>query len=484
MAAPKRLGSRPVSSFYASPLYDFLVPFRPAANQWVARYVIVLVTLIVRCCVAFGPYLGAMAAGGTQWGWMARTNQEPLARWYAHGSAHDCPPLAAFHRWLCGWLGRWVEALWFVSEQQPHDPGLVLFLRLTAIVLELAVYVPAVLLFVGHHAGKIRHMRPIDQRVVVAAVLIQPLLMLVDHGHGNYMCVLLGLSLLAMAHLQRDNYVKAGMALTAAILFHPSLVYYVPALAVHLVGLCVWPVANPLRVVSIGIGVAATILVVAAPFVYSALSFRVLWQLARVYQPLPPLACLPAVLPAVALVLGHPRKHLLPYSFAAVAWGCFLCSPSAPPQLVLVPLMPTTLMLCETDREVLAIVTWVCNMALFSLWPLLRQDRLVMQYLVMGALFNWFIGSLEWISRFVPKRLIPGQTLLIVDESLKRDPLPTNVVWRAATVSSLVAAGAIHVAECVFPTHMTACLRANVLLSRGCFLVFTLWVWYRLWRLR
>lgn len=41
-----------------SPLSDFLSPFRPAATQWVAKYVFISFAVIIRLAVGLGQYSG------------------------------------------------------------------------------------------------------------------------------------------------------------------------------------------------------------------------------------------------------------------------------------------------------------------------------------------------------------------------------------------------------------------------------------------
>ena len=76
-----------VEAFFASPMYDFLTPFRPVGNQWCAKYVIVIFALIIRCAVGLGGYSGMNTPPmfgdfEAQRHWMEITQHLPVREWY------------------------------------------------------------------------------------------------------------------------------------------------------------------------------------------------------------------------------------------------------------------------------------------------------------------------------------------------------------------------------------------------------------------
>lgn len=102
-----------------------------------------------------------------------------------------------------------------------------------------------------------------------------------------------------------------------------------------------------------------------------------------------------------------PSKRLLPLALSATAWGFFLFSFQVHEKSVLLPLMPITLYLAASlDRDVVAWISWMNNLAMFSMWPLLQRDGLVLQYGVMSLLYAWLMGTFEnlprgWVGRLI-----------------------------------------------------------------------------------
>lgn len=96
----------------------------------------------------------------------------------------------------------------------------------------------------------------------------------------------------------------------------------------------------------------------------------------------------------------NPSKRLLPLGLSATAWGFFLFSFQVHEKSVLLPLMPATLYLAGSlDKDVVSWISWMNNLAMFSLWPLLKRDGLALQYSVVTLLYAWLMGSFEHLPR-------------------------------------------------------------------------------------
>ncbi|ODQ77039.1 glycosyltransferase family 57 protein [Babjeviella inositovora NRRL Y-12698] len=512
------------------------MPFRPAPNQWAARYIIIVFTVIIRCGVGLGSYsgMGSPPIHGdfeAQRHWMEITTHLPMKEWYFYDLQYwglDYPPLTTYHSWVLGKVGSFINPAWFtlVDSRMFESENLKSYMRYTAIASEVLVYYPAVFGFARWMAGKYHRQPAIDQTIAVAAILFQPSLILVDHGHFQYNSVMLGLTLLAIVQLLHDNYALAAIAFTCSLFFKQMALYYAPFIFAYMLSVCVWPLSrfNLLRLLSVGISVLVTSSVMLLPLVYSAGRGNTILMLQQVMLRVFPfsrgifedkvgnfwcatntfvkyknlfdtqqlqfysfIATIAAIVGPCTVIFLYPRKHLLPWGFAAVSWAFYLFSFQVHEKSVLIPLMPTTLLFCDNDAQVLAMVAWINNIGLFSMWPLLKKDGLSLQYTVVGLLFNWLIGSLDWISLFLPKFIIPGLTLLVVDHSLKRDPLPKGWFWRPVTVLSTSAAVAIHLCDAYVtpPASLPDIwVVANVTLCFGSFALFFLWTCYKMIALR
>ncbi|KAK3066617.1 hypothetical protein LTS18_001600, partial [Coniosporium uncinatum] len=107
------------------------------------------------------------------------------------------------------------------------------------------------------------------------------------------------------------------------------------------------------------------------------------------------LATLAAIAPPCAIIFLRPRKRLLPYAFAATAWGFFLCSYQVHEKNVLLPLLPMTLLLGGEGGLLPSTRAWVgfANLlGCFTMFPLLKRDELRVPYFVLSLLWAWLLG--------------------------------------------------------------------------------------------
>lgn len=522
-----------------TPISDFLSPFRPASTQWVARYAFVSFALILRLAVGLGPYSGYKQEPlhgdfEAQRHWLEITYHLPMNQWYFHDLEWwglDYPPLTAYHSWFLGAIGNFVNPKWFAlyDSRGLDDYDLKSFMRATALFSELAIYIPAVIWFV-RWSGKRQGQSPIAQSVASAAILFQPALILIDHGHFQYNSVMLGLALLAIVNLQYNNWLAASFFFVLSICFKQMALYYAPIIFAYLLGICVFPRFDFMRLTSIGVITLSTFAVVLAPLyisgglpVLTQVVIRVfpfargLWEdkVANVWctlntfvklkllftpdqlQKLSLVATLGAIMPPMAIIFFYPKKHLLAWAFSAGAWAFFLFSFQVHEKSVLIPLMPTTLLIAgggrtAKDRSILPLVFWINNVAMFSMWPLLKREGLGLQFFVMTLCWNWLVGNFNFLLHNWPW---PNS-----EYKLRTHLLPSNsIFWKLCVIASYTAMSAVHVMEWLamssspmvrnifdpilarFPDFFVV---LNVTMSCASFGLFWLWNLYKLFTLR
>lgn len=509
-----------------SPLYDFLSPFRPAPNQWVARYIIILFAVIIRCAVGLGSYSGMNTAPmfgdfEAQRHWMEVTIAKPLNQWYYFDLQYwglDYPPLTAFHSWCLGKLGSFIEPSWFAlgTSRGMESNDLKAFMRFSAIASELMVYIPGVIAFTRFMGKRMYTKSPIEQTIIAAAILFQPSLMIIDHGHFQYNSVMLGLALVSFVNLMYDNYALASIFFVLSISFKQMTLYYAPLMFFYLLSKSVKE-GNVVRVIVIGTSILTTLAALLIPFIFSGGVGEVLQILHRMFpfergifedkvgnfwcatntfvkyrnifddkslQRLSLMLTLIGMMPSCLTIFFKPEKRLLPWGFSACAWSFYLFSFQVHEKSVLVPLMPATLLYCDSDPNVLTMVSWINNMALFSMWPLLKRDGLTLQYVMLAILSNWLMGNLNWISKYLlPTKITPSP--MLVEKASKTETktaIHTHWFWRLVFISTYVCAFGLHAVECVFSSQRYPDLWvvANVTLSFVCFTIFWTWCNYKM----
>lgn len=283
-AEPRRLPAAEPVHNADSPLRNVLRWLAQEEFQGAIPFVGCAVLLLVRSVVALGGYSGRGVAPmhgdfEAQRHWMELTLHLPPSRWYTYDLPYwgfDYPPLTAWVSLVCGWVATRFPALrasFALDESRGAESvALTVFMRASVCVLEALVYWPAVAFFLRRRlhgrSARARH-------VALYTVLLQPALLLVDHGHFQYNGVMLGLSAMSFAllysklpnvhvrarippgadtsgsaGLQRMlldslsrqisyEYVIAAIFFSLSLCFKQMALYYAPAVFAVMLGRCV-----------------------------------------------------------------------------------------------------------------------------------------------------------------------------------------------------------------------------------------------------
>lgn len=446
----------------------------------------------------------------------------------------DYPPLTAFHSWFCGKLGNLINDEWFafVASRGLESPGLKTFMRFTSLISELVIYVPALVLFISLMSKKLNLTR-MDQIVITTVILTQPSLMLIDHGHFQYNSVMLGLFIFSLVDLLEDNLGLASIWFMSSILFKQMALYYSTFVFFFILSRLFTPLPfnlkfkkkvaslvlsfNFTRLFVVGITVIITTFVIITPFIIGSSNtgeqgevLTVLKQiLIRMFpfqrglfedkvanfwcttnilvkyknvfsadqlRHLSLILTLLSILPSGLMVFfkniwrHSTPPQLLIYGSAATAWGFYLFSFQVHEKTVLVPLIPSTLLLVTNDRDIISIVQWINNIAVFSMYPLLKRDNLILQYIVTVLLSNWLIG---------------GFNLSLLDNLL----WPTKKavwLWKPIILLSYLAALSFHFVDFFWapPANLPDLfVILNTTIAFGCFAIFYIWLNYSILKL-
>lgn len=90
----------------------------------------------------------------------------------------------------------------------------------------------------------------------------------------------------------------------------------------------------------------------------------------------------------IHLGLAPSRRRFL-YAMINSSLGFFLFSFQVHEKSILLPLMPVTLLVLE---EPIA-TTMFMNVAMFSMFPLLKREGLVLPYFITSVMWNWLVGG-------------------------------------------------------------------------------------------
>ena len=350
---------------------------------------------------------------------------------------------------------------WFAlrTSRGLDDPELKVYMRATVMISEYLVYVPALVIFVRKFSQRL-HVTNWQSSVALTAILFHPATILVDHAHFQYNTVMLGLVLASLSCSLSNHLLWASIFFVAALGFKQMALYYAPAVFAFLLGSCIYPRINLLRLINIAFITLLSFTVLVTPLVlgifydqYRGISMEELeeppllqslrldrqayyypafLQLAqsihrifpfarglfedkvanfwcaihtfhklhkyptKLLQRMSLAATALAILPPCVIIGIWPRRTLLPLALATCAWGFFLFSFQVHEKSVLLPLLPMTLMLAlpgGLQADFRAWISWANTLASWTMFPLLKRDRLRIPYFVFTLLWTWLMGQ-------------------------------------------------------------------------------------------
>ncbi|KAI9344927.1 glycosyl transferase [Obelidium mucronatum] len=397
-----------------------------------------LAGVLLRWLVSLWPHSGAATPPlfgdfEAQRHWLELTTHLPAAQWYAYDVLYwglDYPPLTAYHSWLLGRAALAINPDWVALDASRglESPDLKLFMRYTALITDVVINMTAIGAFARFCC---KNRTRAEQTLLLFLALIQPALILIDHGHFQYNSAMLGFSLWTVICLSQKRYVLGSIFFCLALGFKQMALYYSLPVFFYLLGVSFGiakregAVAGFIKLAQIGATVILTFGLLFAPFLSSTSNLlqvihrifpvdRGLYEdkvanfwcaisvLVKVKKLFPVetlvrfsiIATLIGVLPtSINLFLAQrnsgdttPRRLLLGLLTGSLAF--FLFSFQVHEKSILIPLMPATMLLLDNAWEGSFFITT----AMFSMYPLLRRDGLVIPTLALTLLFNLLFG--------------------------------------------------------------------------------------------
>lgn len=188
--------------------------------------------------------------------WMELTIHLPLSKWYTYDTSYwglDYPPLTAYGSFILGKLSEVIvgrESVALMESRGIEDPLHKAFMRATVIGLDCIIYIPIVYLILRKLCYTSSSTSS-SIATLLLGVLIQPALVMIDHGHFQYNAVCLAFAIGSFYYMTNiihvDNYYEYGISwncITASIFFSLALnwkqmaLYYAPAVFAYLLGRC------------------------------------------------------------------------------------------------------------------------------------------------------------------------------------------------------------------------------------------------------
>ncbi|CAX40205.1 Dolichyl pyrophosphate Man9GlcNAc2 alpha-1,3-glucosyltransferase, putative [Candida dubliniensis CD36] len=457
-SSKKQVGQhlRSTSIFKKSPVYDLLHYFEKAPDQWTARYILILTAVILRAAVGLGghsgyhtpPMFGDFEA---QRHWMELTIHLPISQWYYFDLQYwglDYPVLTAYHSYICGKLGNFINSSWFAlnTSRGLETDDIRTFMRITAIISELIIYIPSILK-IANILGKKSNINRMDQIIIALIIINQPHLVLIDHGHFQYNSIMLGFFIYSIIDLIKGNLIMASVWFISCINFKQMGLYYSLFIFFYILS----QLNSLSKFFLVGLTVVITQFIYLLPFIWFhpdsilqivyrvfpfnrglfedkvanfwcttniLIKYREIFTDASQLSKLTLIATLLATIPINLLIFYKIKTSNKPvtrksaettttsssssslplhitamiYGFALNALSFYLFSYQVHEKSILIALIPILLLLLINPQQDITMIQFINTVGTFSLYPLLKKDGLIMQYFVLNFLINWLIG--------------------------------------------------------------------------------------------
>jgi alpha-1,3-glucosyltransferase len=305
-------------------------------------------------------------------------------------------------------------------------------MRATVVISEYFVFIPAVVTFLRRYT-RIQGVHAWSASIALAAILLQPANILIDHGHFQYNTVMLGLAVASLDAILAGRMLWACIFFVGALGFKQMALYYAPVMFAYLLGVCTFPRINIPRLLSIALITLAAFALLLAPLMLGATSaearelfasapvppllqtiqvdkssvlYGLLLQLTQIIYRVFPFArglfedkvanawcavhtfykltrfdasllqraslgaTTASIIIPCAIIFRHPRASLLLPALSAVSWGFFLFSFQVHEKSVLLPLLPMTLLLAGDGGLSKEIRAWVGWANILGSWTM------------------------------------------------------------------------------------------------------------------
>lgn len=388
----------------------------------------VIASLIVKCFVGFFGYSGQgkppmFGDYEAQRHWMEITYNLPISDWYFDTDENnltywglDYPPLTAYHSWILGAVAHKINPD-FVRlnasrgyESVEHK----FFMRSTVILSDLVTYTASILLFVKYALHKLYTKSASSRRnpnqAVLYIALLYPGLILIDNGHFQYNCVSLGFVVLSVVALMNDRDVTASILYCLSFSYKQMSLYYSFPYFVYYLGKFIKDSDKSLtlaikNIIKIAFTVILTIAVAWSAFLPTPQLFQVLhrvfpfsrgifedkvanfWCVANVFYKLKAVENdRMALFCTIVVILGtlvscmdlllNPQKDKFLLSLVNASLTFFLFSFQVHEKSILLVAVPILLNFVTKPVH----CTWFLMISVFSMWPLLYKDGLVIPF--------------------------------------------------------------------------------------------------------
>jgi alpha-1,3-glucosyltransferase len=208
--------------------------------------------------------------------WMEIVINLPVGDWYRNTADNDLlywgldyPPLSAYLAYAFGRVAKILEpaSVALFDSRGYESASSKTMMRLSVVLTDMLVYIPAVWLFCRTYYKGSRH-----QTFLLLVILLQPALVLIDHGHFQYNNVSIGFVLWGLLAISHEYDMVGSFFFCLSLNFKTMSLYMAPAFFFYLLARCRYHKSPLVHLVKLGIAVVSTFALHWLPFCVHAAS--------------------------------------------------------------------------------------------------------------------------------------------------------------------------------------------------------------------
>lgn len=213
---------------------------------------VIVMGALLRVIVSLHPYSGQnnppmFGDFEAQRHWQEITVNLPIRDWYENTTDNDLmywgldyPPLTAYHSWLVGLWGQYLNASYveLFKSRGITEPNHKNFMRDSVLFVDFLLYIPALLVSVWSITKKMKPRHSFGFVEFIGIALFYPGQILIDNGHFQYNNFSLGLASFAIAAIFNDRNVVGALFFTLALNYKQMELYHALPFFFYLLGNC------------------------------------------------------------------------------------------------------------------------------------------------------------------------------------------------------------------------------------------------------
>lgn len=219
-----------------SPLWKFFCYAKGRQTTTATSLFLLAVAILMRYGIALAGYSGEH--NPPEYGdfevhrhWMELGVSLPPSDWYQESEKEyaykgvDYPPFCMYVHYIFGTILKYIlpESVQYMTSRGYESETLKILMRSTVVLLDIGIFCSGILCFILYFYKNIEY----SHKFCFAALAMHiPCLLLIDHGHFHYNCVMLGLCLWSIIFILNKQYVTGTILYCLALNFKQMCLYY------------------------------------------------------------------------------------------------------------------------------------------------------------------------------------------------------------------------------------------------------------------